>query len=354
MEQIVGIDIGYGHTKWVAIGDDGEIRKGMFPSVAPISTRERSAEANGISSLRNVYVGIEGKNYAVGKDAHMETDTNYSRNRLEEYSQSEGYRALMLGSLHFTGMRDIAQLVIGLPLSTLAAYHQQLNTQYLGEHSIGSINAKRRTEVFVHNVNVTSQPAAAMFNAVATYPALRKSTNLVIDLGYFTMDFLMCEGLRPYYPRSGAIQGGMSGYYDYLGSLVADKLAKHSLPAHDGVNHFRLEKVLTNPSPGGTGGLSFTLEVGNKSLDITDCVESASTKLEEYLDRMLTILGKGSLGSIKSVVFAGGGATLLRPLVARKFGSVHDYVELSDAQFAIATGYAQMGAAAAKRAALPA
>jgi plasmid segregation protein ParM len=349
MSAILGIDIGYGHTKWASIGDSGDTKKGMFPSVAPITTRERTTETTGMSGLRTTTVAVNGRNYVVGRDAYLEADANYSRTRLEDYSQSEGYRALMLGALVLTGLREINQLVIGLPLTTLSTYSSQLQTQYAGEHLIGAIHAKRKTEIVVQNVNVTSQPAAAMVNAVTFNPALRKSTNMVIDLGYFTMDFLMCEGLRPYYPRSGAIQGGMSGYYDYLAALVSDKLSDNGLPAHDGVSHFRLEKALTGTRTDESGKPGYFLDVGNKSLDITDCVASASTKLEEYLDRMVTTLGKSSLGSIRAIVFAGGGAGLMMPIVRKRFGEVHDFVQLEEAQFAIAKGYSQIGLAASKR-----
>lgn len=347
--NVVGIDIGYGHTKWVAISDGGDVTRGMFPSVAPISSRERAAEANGMSGLRTVTVGVNSKNYVVGRDAYMEADANYTRSRLGEYSQTDGYRALMMGALSLSGIREIDQLVIGLPLSTLGLYHSQLQEQYSGEHLIGALNAKRKVEVLVKNVHVSSQPAGAMFNAVSLNPGLRKSTNIVIDMGYYTMDFLMCEGLRPFYPRSGAINGGMSSYYDYLATLVTDKLNANGLPTHDGVDHLRLEQALTNSAPENTGVGLYSFQVGNKSLDISDCVLAASTKLEEYLDRMVTTLGKGSLGNIKSVVFAGGGAKLMMPVVANRFGDVHDFVELHEPQFAIAKGYSQMGLAAAKR-----
>ena len=86
MAEIVAIDVGYGHTKMVSIHSGGEVKRQMFPSVAPITTRERTAEATGMSGLRTVTVSVGTKNYVIGRDAYLETHANYSRSRLSEYS----------------------------------------------------------------------------------------------------------------------------------------------------------------------------------------------------------------------------------------------------------------------------
>lgn len=349
MGNIVAVDVGYGHTKWVAIQDNGEVKRGMFPSVAPITTRERTVEANGMSGLRTVTVKVGTNNYVVGRDAYHETDAYFSRTLLENYSQTDGYHALMLGALSLSGIRNIDQLVIGLPLSTLATYHSLLQEKYLGEHSIGASYAKRKVEVTVRNVNVTSQPAGAMLHAVSINPALRKSKNLVIDMGYFTMDFLMCEGLRPYYKRSGAVQGGMSAFYDHLSALVADKIKTEGLPSNGDVDHFRFEEALGRVDLAGGNDPIYTLPIGKRTLDISDCVTLARPKLNEYLERMITTLGAKSLDLFSKVVLAGGGATLMSPAIEEKLGDVLEIVTLGNSQFSIANGYAQLGVAAAKR-----
>lgn len=352
MPEIVAIDLGYGHTKVVSQDRDGEIKRMMFPSVAPITTRERTAEANGMGTLRTVTVCVGPNNYVIGKDAYLEADSNYSRSRLDEYSQTDGYHALMLGALALTGLREIDQLVIGLPLTTLDTYHSVMSTKYLGEHSIGATYARRKVELAVRNVLVTSQPAGAMINAVASQPGLKKATNLVIDMGYFTMDFLMCEGLRPFYKRSGAVQGGMSGYYDHLNSMVVEKITSEGLPAQSTVDHFRLEEALSNGIQGENGRTIYSLRIGRLEIDITECVERASTRLSEYLDRMMTTLGGGSsMGLISSVVLAGGGARMLLPAVRDRFGKTHDIVMQDSSQYAIANGFLHFGIASAKRAA---
>lgn len=352
MNEIVAIDLGYGHTKIVSQGRDGEPKRMMFPSVAPITTRERTAESNGMSSLRTVTVSVGANNYVIGKDAYLEADSNYSRSRLEEYSQTDGYHALMLGALALSGLREIDQLVIGLPLTTLDTYHSAMSSKYLGEHSIGATYARRKVELVVRNVVVTSQPAGAMISAVAAQPGLKKTTNLVIDMGYFTMDFLMCEGLRPYYKRSGAIQGGMSGYYDHLKGLVAEKISSEGLPAQSTVDDFRLEEALSQGVQGESERMVYSLRIGRLEVDITDCVERASTRLSEYLDRMMTTLGGGSsMGIISSVVLAGGGARMILPAVTERFGKTHDIVMQDASQYAIANGFLHFGIASAKRAA---
>ncbi len=343
MRNALGIDIGYGHTKWVSMSEGGEIKRGSFLSVAPLTTKERGTDLIGMSSLKAVTVAVDGNNYVVGKDAHLEADSNYSRSRLANYSQTPGYHALMLGAMSISGLREIDQLVIGLPLSTAGAYGAALIQKYRCEHLIGSTHAKRKIEVNVKNVTVNSQPAGAMVYAVSLKPELRKSTNLVIDIGYFTMDFLICEGMKPSYSRSGAIQGGMSSYYDHLEGLVLEKLVAAGLPSANGVDHYRLEQTISNPVESGDGTLVYSLQVGNKVLDVSDCVRRAQSKLVEYIDRMTTAVGGKTFGSINNVILAGGGTQLLKPIVEKMMGDTHDYFPIEDAQFAVANGYVQFG-----------
>jgi hypothetical protein len=203
MKNILAIDVGYGHVKWVGITESGETKKGMFPSVAAITTRDRSGESNGMSNLRTVTVNVGEHNYVVGRDAYLETDAHFSRSRLNDYCQTPGYKALMLGAMVISGMREIDQLVVGLPMTTMSTYHEALRDQYKGEHVIGAANAKRKNLVAVENVTVTSQPAGAILHAASVNESLRKKTSLVIDVGYFTVDYLMCQGMRPVRYRAG-------------------------------------------------------------------------------------------------------------------------------------------------------
>ena len=349
MNNILAIDVGYGHVKWVSINSSGETKKGMFPSVAAISTRDRSGESTGMSNLRTVIVNVGEHNYVVGRDAYLETDAHFSRTRLNDYSQTDGYKALMLGAMVISGMREIDQLVIGLPLTTMASYHETLKEQYRGEHLIGAGNAKRKNAVSVQNVTVTSQPAGAILHAASMDESLRKKTSLVIDVGYFTVDYLMCQGLRPYYARSGAVEGGMSSYYDHLGGNVVEQLAKAGFGKKSAIDHFRLENALIEGVPDKDANMKYTLMVGNQSVDISESVMKSKIKLNGYIDRIVTGMGSNSLESVNSIILAGGGGVFLREELMERLGKSHDYIGLSQGQFAIAHGYAALGVASANK-----
>ena len=146
----------------------------------------------------------------------------------------------------------------------------------------------------------------------------------------------------------------MSGYYDHLSALVSEKLSSEGLPNHSGVDHFRLEEALSSGVRAEGTSAIYSLRIGKVSVDISECVARASSKLNEYIDRMVTTLGDGSLDMISSVVLAGGGARLLRPAVNDRLGNLHEIVTLENSQFAIANGYAHIGAGAAKRTAVAA
>lgn len=349
MSNVLAIDVGYGHVKWVSINSNGETKKGMFPSVAAITSRDRSGESNGMNGLRTVTVNVGDHNYVVGRDAYLQTDAHFSRTRLSDYSQSDGYRALMLGAMVISGMREIDQLVIGLPLSTMASYHEVLKEQYKGEHLVGAANAKRKNAITVENVTVTSQPAGAILHAASVDDTLRKKTSLVIDVGYFTVDYLMCQGLRPYYARSGSVEGGMSSYYDSLGVAVVEHMAKEGLGKRSGVDHFLLEKALTEGVRLDDGSMKYTLLLGNAALDISSCVVKSKIKLTGYLDRIMTGLGSNSLDMITSIILAGGGGAFLKQELKEKLVTSHELIELSQGQFAIAQGYAALGVVSANK-----
>lgn len=349
MSNVLAIDVGYGHVKWISVNSNGEKKKGMFPSVAAITTRDRTAESNGMTNLRTVTVNIGDHNYVVGRDAYLETDAHFSRTRLTDYSQTNGYKALMLGAMAISGLREIDQLVLGLPLSTLSNYHGQLQDMYRGEHLIGASNAKRKSAVAVENVTVTSQPAGAIIHAAKIDGSLRKKTNLVIDVGYFTVDYLMCQGLRPFYARSGAVEGGMSSYYDHLGGAVIEQMAKAGIAKKSAIDHFRLEKALTEGVTTENGTMKYTLMAGNQAIDISESVAKSKIQLEGYVDRIVTGMGSNSLESVNSIVLAGGGGAFLMEGLKKRVGDSHEFVQLTQGQFAIAQGYAELGLAAAKK-----
>ena len=349
MSNVLAIDVGYGHVKWVSINSNGETKKGMFPSVAAITTRDRSGENVGMANLRTVTVNVGEHNYVVGRDAYLETDAHFSRTRLNDYSQTDGYKALMQGAMVISGMREIDQLVIGLPLTTMASYHELLKEQYKGEHFIGASNAKRKNVVTVDGVTVTSQPAGAILHAASVDETLRKKTSLVIDVGYFTVDYLMCQGLRPYYARSGAVEGGMSSYYDHLGGAVVEQLGKAGFGKKSAIDHFLLEKSLTEGVAGDGGHMKYTLMVGNRAVDISESVLKSKIKLNGYIDRIVTGMGSNSLDMVNSIILAGGGGMFLKRELKERVGKSHEFVELGQGQFAIAQGYAALGVSASKR-----
>lgn len=349
MSNVLAIDVGYGHVKWVSTKSDGSTQRGMFPSVAAITSRDRSAESNGMFNLRTVTVNVGEHNYVVGRDAYLETDAHFSRSRLTDYCKTDGYKALMLGAMAISGMREIAQLVIGLPLTTMAQFHEDLKEQYRGEHLIGANTAKRKSNVFVENVTVTSQPAGAILHAATIDGSLRKKNSLVVDVGYFTVDYLMCQGMKPYYARSGAVEGGMGSYFDQLGGTVVEQLSKAGYGRKSGIDHFLLEKSLTEAVKDQNGNLKYELMVGNKTVDITESVEKSKVKLKGYIDRIVTGMGSSSLNVVNSIVLAGGGGSFIKEQLRKRIGNNYDYVDLSQGQFAIAQGYAALGITASKR-----
>ena len=52
MSNVLAIDVGCGRVKWVSTNAEYEIKKGMRPSAAAITARDRTLDVVGMSNLR--------------------------------------------------------------------------------------------------------------------------------------------------------------------------------------------------------------------------------------------------------------------------------------------------------------
>jgi hypothetical protein len=63
IKNVLGIDVGYGFTKWVSIDQAGETKRGSFRSIAPITTTHKERADGGMSALNVITVGVGQNNY---------------------------------------------------------------------------------------------------------------------------------------------------------------------------------------------------------------------------------------------------------------------------------------------------
>ena len=79
------------------------------------------------------------------------------------------------------------------------------------------------------------------------------------------MDFLCTNGMRPQAARSGAVEGGMAGFYDELHNAASAAYTKKNpdLPGEFRMPHHKYEQALTNDA---------VLRTSAGPLDLTECI----------------------------------------------------------------------------------
>lgn len=337
MSIIAAIDLGYGHTKW-AVHAAGTVTQDSFPSLAPAAMAGPSI-GGGTARLKVVRVQVGGRDFLVGPDAADAADIRSERLRDTAYCTTEPYQALMMGALAFMRQPVIDVLVLGLPLTTLAAYREQLEAKWTGRHTVPASHTLGTDQgpqtVQVRRVVVIAQPVGALLGTTSEHPSIREEKNLVIDLGYFTLDFLVSNGLRAVEQRSGAVEGGMSGYYDALHVATAKAYHKQygGVPGAFRMQHHMYEDAILHKGR--------VLRTSAGPVDLTAPMQEAALKLNEYLDTVAARIQGGD--DILNVVLAGGGAELLRDRFKARFPQMSNLLTPKRPQFAICEGLLQVG-----------
>ena len=216
---IRAIDTGYGNTKFTYLNrSNGNIEYGIFPSVAPLANT--TDLTGGVIAKRNtVIVTEDGSNYEVGPDAELARHTNSSRILHKQFTDTPEYSALTFGALTYIDETVIDKLVLGTPVSLLDTKGPQLKSLFKGVHHLPSGKLSEVKEVIV-----LAQPMGGFFNYALSnnkYHLLRNTTNLVIDPGYYTVDWVLANGIQPITQRCGTYAGGMNALFQHIAEGIS-------------------------------------------------------------------------------------------------------------------------------------
>lgn len=328
--NLLSVDVGHGHTKFVVKTSKGR-RQDSFPSYA-IPYRAAAAASAVAPGLRVVSVPVDGYGYRVGPDIELALPAHAERNRDDNYSRSPKYMALLRGAMHYAKCNVVDVLAVGLPLSTLGTSRETLQQALEGTHEVPGFDGIGTVQVTVKKVVVMAQPLGALFSAVQNHPSLAEERILVLDLGFHTLDVMAVDSMRVMSERMGAVPGGVAAYIDTLERSIAAHLRRvdPDNPEPFRVSSLIFEKALQRKE-------RRLLKVGQGTFDLDEFRGEADRQLSDALEQARVIAGNS--GGYTSLILAGGGAPLMRPLVSRHFPSIKEVVVLDDPQFSIATGY---------------
>lgn len=323
---VKAIDVGYGNTKYTTLVANGDIQCGIFPSIAPHAANGPDLSAGLMQRRNTVVVEVNGIKYEVGKDAHLALEATHGRPLDLDYCMSDAHLALLRGALYYQGAPEIDLLVLGLPVNTFERYHADLEKRMLGAHPIPFRSGE--TTCQVRNVRVIPQPIGAFFDhsvREGTYDRMRHEMNLLVDVGYFTLDWVVASGVKMNNARSSAEPGGMSSVLQAIAAQVGKKLGET-------ISNLSLieEAIRTGTNPRFYG----------EEYDISDDIKVGKKKAEQFLNVLVNKVGPSM--DIANIILAGGGAEFFRDVLASKFPR-HKIITTDDPVFANVRGFQRAG-----------
>lgn len=329
-EPIVrAIDVGYGNTKFVQFhAQGGEIACSLFPSIAPQASSGADLTGGVFQRRNTITVEVNGVLYEVGRDARLAQDPSYGRTLDADFSMTDAYMALVRGAIAYMGVPHLDHLILGLPVNTYAQHQEALIKRMTGVHRIPD-QSGNQIDVEVRSVTVTPQPIGAFFDYTIrnnVYGRMRNQTNLLIDPGYYTLDWVVAHGVKMINARSGAHSGGMSSILATIGESVSKELG-HQISDFSTID----DAIRTGTQPRFFG----------KQRDISSHIRLGKEKARQFLSVLANRVGNGGV-DIDNIIIAGGGAEFFRELIQEKFPN-HELVITEDPVFANVRGFQLAG-----------
>jgi len=325
MNAIVATDVGYGNTK-TAFSMGTDIGTHMFPSLAPPAPPSLIGSHSG-GLLRTgdvVRVTVDGGKYLVGPDVPISGGNgDAGRTLAEDYCTTANYAALLAGAFHFTKITETDMLVLGLPVQTLGKYADTLKERFSGEHDFGW------GSILIKSVMCVPQPLGTLVHYVQQRGKDfdSRAPHLIIDVGYFTTDWVVTRGFVIDEARSGGVPGGASHVY----GAIADQIAEAEGEPFTEIE--RVDLAIRESTP---------LWFYNKQIELDDYLEVARAKCHTAIKTLQSKVGRPQ--DLSTIVLTGGGAALYAPAIREAFP--RSRIHLMDAPcFANARGFLSLGAA---------
>lgn len=280
---IRAIDIGYGNTKFT-IDDQRNCR--VMPSLAPRADMHR-ARAELMRERRTSRVVVDGRSYEVGEDAGLFLSNVPVLHR--DYTHTPEYRALLYGALEAMHTPCVDLLVTGLPVHLYESRWKRLKSLLVGVHHI-----RAGLTVEIREAAVVVQPLGgfvAHSHERGNWGEHCKETFLLIDLGYYTIDWMVMRGLTELPNLSDSIECGVSHYVQRI---------EEQLSIQIGDRHANLKRI------------DEALRVGRLRIRGRDVsLETFHREAQSVVDRAVAAL-RNKVGpafdEIDQIIVVGGGA----------------------------------------------
>lgn len=305
------IDVGYGNTKYVEsrhFDKNKEIGCGIFPSLAPKAVNSTFSISEGFREKRDTSrVMVNGLEYEVGPDSALALGgSEAGRVLLEGYCETDTYKALVYGAMLRMDVDHIDILVLGLPMSTWKSKKDNLARLMTGEHQISQDRF-----VTVGRCIVAPQPLGGFYDHGVRSDSIndmKDCVNLVIDPGFWTLDWLCALGVKPLDQRSSAVNNG--GVAELLKGVREQIALDFDTSESEVGNIERIDARLRAGEPQRLFG-----EESTRSPE--EYLLIAQNRAADAIRKMMSNIG--STGDIDNVILVGGGQHIYSSLIQDQF-----------------------------------
>ncbi|MFO7707755.1 MAG: ParM/StbA family protein [Desulfobacterales bacterium] len=334
MQQVLGIDIGFGFTK-ATNGRDTIIFKSLSGDAADI---QYWADFGDSQPADQIHVSIDGKSYFIGELAEQQSSApTYTLD--QDRLIADYVRILALtaaGLLIQNGMVNVpVNVVSGLPIGHFRRHHERFNDLLTGQHSVTyhSPNGQSVSKsIYINKVRMLPQPLGSILNLLMddqgriTQREVAAQKIGVVDIGFRTTDFCIMDRLRHIDRGSRTIDSGMSKAF----GLIAQKLQEKCGVA---VELYRLYQAVED------GTIRMRGKAVNFSAIRDNVFEQLASGIAGEIDRLWA-----HDWDIDMILLTGGGsrelARHLRPLIA---GNVVPLEPHTDSRLNNVFGYMKYG-----------
>ncbi|MHB1529905.1 MAG: ParM/StbA family protein [Acidiferrobacteraceae bacterium] len=216
------------------------------------------------------------------------------------------WRALFLAALQVAGRERVDLLVTGLPVSHYqnAALRERLRHFLVGTHQVAPSR-----EVKVARAQILAQPAGAYLDRLSAPPPglldiVEHGRTVIVDPGYFSVDWLVLEGGDIHRGSSGTRLKSMQALLHGACALMAEALG--SAPTEE-----RLEDALRSGQD--------KILVHGQWVSLVPYVNQAGRAVAAKALTELRSTLRGDAGAVDAVLITGGGASFYEAAVREAF-----------------------------------
>lgn len=288
--MVIAIDVGYSSTK--AISSTGD--KVVFTSVvAPAVDDVLSGAFKGLDYV----LEISNKKYFIGEAALRSSGATTT---LERNKPPEIHDLLVLTAAYLLGADEESILLVGLPISYFKTQKANLKTHLEALNKWVSINGGPVKRISFTRVEVYPQA----LGAICMNPTIGYSG--VVDIGYFTTDFILVENDTRIVPILEGCQSAELGINLIHKRIAGDFHKKTGTILPQNMYEKTMKQIL--------GGQS--IDFKTNKINLTHEAEIACRDTARQIQQ--TVLGSWTnyTDFLSAVVCVGGGSELLRPYLS--------------------------------------